>query len=307
MRFSLSTPAMILYPAIMSAWEPDAGGPEILRYAKAADGQRWSLLTIPEHVFMPSEMVEVMGARFPEAMTAAGVVAGATERIRVMPYILVLPYRNPLMLAKQIATVDFLSGGRFVLGTAVGHLEREFELLGVPFSERGKVADESLEAMKIAWTSDSPSFSGRYFSFDGIAFEPKPVQEPHPPIWIGGNSKPAMRRAAKYGDGWLPWLVPVDELPACVEYLKQQPGFEAKADRFEILMPLSALQVEDYSHQELGETQLLSGRDEILKEVEVQRQAGVTISHIVPPRTASLEQLLEWIEWFDQTIIPQCS
>jgi probable F420-dependent oxidoreductase len=304
MKFALATPALILYPPIMSPWEPAAGAPEILRVARAADAAGWHWLTIPEHVVMPDEMAPVMGKRFPEAVTAAAVLAGATERIRLLTYVLVLPYRNPLMLAKQIATLDFLSGGRITLGTAVGHLEREFDLLGVPFKERGTLTDEYLLAMKELWTNPTPSFAGAHVRFEKIAFEPRPVQRPHPPILIGGNSRPAMRRAARLGDGWLPWLVTREQLPACLSYIREQPGFAERRGPFEVLMPLAPLNVEDYSHRELGESRQPRERQEIVDEVGRLREAGATAVQVVPPQTRSVEHLVEWITWFAREIFP---
>jgi probable F420-dependent oxidoreductase len=305
MKFAFGVPALILYPAIMSPWEPAAGGAEILRIARHADALGFDWLTIPEHIVMPRDMVEVMGARFPEGLTAAAVLAGATERVRLLTYVLVLPYRNPVLLAKQIATLDFLTGGRITLGTASGHLEREFATLGVPYAERGARTDEYLRVLKELWTNPTPSFHGRFVEFDEIAFEPRPVQQPHPPIFIGGNSRPAMRRAAAFGDGWLPWLVTREQLPGCLAFLRDQPGFAARADTFEVVMPLASFQIEDYTHREVGTTHLPARRDEIVDEIGRLAAAGTTVTQVVAPRTASLAQLLEWMTWFAEEVLPQ--
>lgn len=304
MKFALGMPALILYPAIMSAWEREASPADILRVARTADRLGFDWLTISEHIIMPSEMADAMGPRFPESLTAAAVLAGATERINLLTYVLVLPYRHPVTLAKQIATLDFLSGGRFTLGTGGGHLEREFEVLNVPFAERGKRTDEYIAAMCELWTSDEPSFHGQFVQFDGVVFEPKPIQKPHPPILIGGNSRPAMRRAARVGDGWLPWLVTREQLPGCLAYIRDQPEFGARARGFEVVMPLATYQIEDYSHREVAQTHLHSGRQEIVDEIGLLREAGTTVTQIVPPRTASLGDLLDWLEWFAQEIRP---
>jgi len=246
----------------------------------------------------------VMGPRFPEAVSAAALLAGATERIKILTYALVLPYRHPVMLAKQISTLDFLSGGRILLGAAVGHLEGEFRILNVPFEERGAMTDEYLRAMKELWTSPDPTFRGRYVRFEDIVFEPRPVQKPHPPILMGGNTRLAMRRAAALGDGWLPWLVRREALPGCLSYIREQPGFAERRARFEVVMPVSSLEVADYSHEIRGETRLLSGREELLEEINLLREAGATAVQVPPPRTSGVEQLLEWTEWFAAEIIP---
>jgi len=221
--------------------------------------------------------------------------------------VLVLPYRNPVILAKQIATLDFLSGGRITLGTAAGHLEREFDVLKVPFGERGALTDEYIRAMKELWTSPEPSFQGRYVQFDNIVFEPKPVQKPHPPIFVGGNSRPAMRRAANLGDGWLPWLVSREQLPAALSYIYEQPGFRERGRPFEVVMPLASLNVEDYSHRELGKTRVPRSRDEIIEEIGRLKEAGATATLVAPPRTRGVEQFLEWTEWFAREVVPACA
>ena len=304
MKFALATPAIQNYPAGMAPWEPGAGGAEVLRFARTADKLSWDWLTVPEHVLMPAEMVDMMGDRFAEGIATSAVLLGATERIRLLTYVLVLPYRHPVMLAKQIAAMDFLAGGRFTLGTAVGHIEREFEILNVPFKERGRMTDEYLQAIKECWTSERPQFEGEYVRFSDIAVNPKPPQQPHPPIFIGGNSRAAMRRAAVHGDGWIPWLITAEELPECIDYMRAQPEFEAKADRFEIVMPTTSYNVEDYSHEEMGETRIAAERDEIMRDIEKLQKAGITVAQVMPPRVETFEQCLEWVEWFDSDIIP---
>jgi probable F420-dependent oxidoreductase len=304
MKFALGLPAMMLYPPVMSEWEPGATGADIVRLARAADELGFDWLTIPEHMIMPLEMAGAMGARYPDALSAAALLAGVTRRIRVLPYVLVLPYHHPVVLAKQIATVDFLSGGRFTLGTGSGHLQREFEILAVPFHERGARTDEYLRAMKELWTSPTPTFQGRYVQFERIVFEPKPVQQPHPPIFIGGNSRAAIRRAATFGDGWVPWLITREQLPARLAYLREQPDFRDRPRPFEVVMPLATFQVEDYTHRAVGATQMPLGRDAIVEEIGVLQSAGGTAVVVNPPPTRSVEHCTEWLEWFAREIIP---
>jgi alkanesulfonate monooxygenase SsuD/methylene tetrahydromethanopterin reductase-like flavin-dependent oxidoreductase (luciferase family) len=166
------------------------------------------------------------------------------------------------------------------------------------------LSDEYIQAIRELWTSAEPSFKGRTVQFENVVFEPKPVQKPHPPILVGGNSRPAMRRAARLGDGWLPWLVTREELPGCLSYIHDQPGFAGRQRPFEVVMPLAPLNVEDYSHRVLGETRLPHERDEIVEEVGLLGEAGATVTHVVPPRTRSIAQLLEWTDWFGREVIP---
>ena len=140
-----------------------------------------------------------------EQLTLLSFLAGQTSKIRLVTSVLIVPHRNPLVAAKTLATLDVLSKGRLVVGIGVGWMKEEFEALGLPpFEERGAVTNEYLRIFKELWTNDSPSFSGKYCSFSGINFLPKPVQKPHPPLWVGGESMAAVRRAAQLCDGWYP-------------------------------------------------------------------------------------------------------
>jgi len=174
-------------------------------------------MAFPEHIVAPRAYTSVHPSSetgrlpamtkgyFLDSLTVMTYVAAVTTKPRLMPTVMVVPYRPAVMTAKMLATMDVLSGGRVTVGCGVGWLEEEFEALGTPpYVERGKVTDEYLRAFKELWTSDNPSMSGDHVSFSDIVFEPKPAQNPHPPIFIGGESAPAMRRIVEHGDGWFP-------------------------------------------------------------------------------------------------------
>lgn len=140
-----------------------------------------------------------------EPLSALHFLAGCTQRVRLGTDVLILPYRHPVLTAKVLATLDVLSGGRVILGVGAGWMREEFEALGLStYAERGAVTNEYIRLFKELWTKDEPIFQGRYYQVSGIGFQPKPVQRPHPPIWIGGHTGPALRRAATLGDGWIP-------------------------------------------------------------------------------------------------------
>ena len=168
-------------------------------------------ILVPRNIVSPypyTESGEFPGSPSGESMeqlTLLAFLAGQTSRIRLVTSVIIVPHRNPLVAAKALATLDVLSGGRLVVGVGVGWMREEFEALGLPpFDERGAVTDEYIRAFKELWTSDAPHFEGKYVSFDNISFLPKPVQKPHPPIWVGGESRPALRRTAELADGWYP-------------------------------------------------------------------------------------------------------
>lgn len=140
-----------------------------------------------------------------EQLTALTFIAGKTKNIRILTSVMVVPYRAPVLTAKIIATADVLSQGRVTVGVGAGWMAEEIEAIGAPpFAERGRVTDEYIKIFKELWTSDDPKYEGEYARFSDLHFKPLPVQKPHPPIWVGGESKPALRRTARLGDGWYP-------------------------------------------------------------------------------------------------------
>jgi probable F420-dependent oxidoreductase len=168
-------------------------------------------IIVPRTIASPYPYSE--GGRFPgatpgeamEQLTLLSFLAGQTQRIRLVTSVIIVPHRNPLVAAKALATLDVLSRGRLVVGVGAGWMKEEFVALGLPpFEERGAVTDEYIRAFKELWTSPNPSFQGSYCSFSELIFLPKPLQKPHPPIWVGGESPRALRRTAELADGWYP-------------------------------------------------------------------------------------------------------
>ena len=196
---------------------PGSTPENLARVARRAEELGFDSAFVGDHVVIPDSFIseypysatgEFTGAASGEwldQLTVLTYVGAKTERIRLGTGVLILPHRNPVVAAKILATMDVLSNGRLIVGVGVGWLREEFEALGLPpFAERGAVGNEYLLAFKELWTQEDPSFQGKYCSFANIRFEPKPVQKPHPPIWVGGESGPALRRAAALGDVWHP-------------------------------------------------------------------------------------------------------
>jgi len=304
MKFVIFPPGLIQYPPHTQAWEADVGVAEVARVVRAADALGYDYLTMPDHIGIDVEHAKVMGPRWPEALTMLGWFAAITERISMYTSVLVVPYRHPLLIAKAFATVDWLTGGRLALGVGVGHSDGEFDALGVSFADRGRISDEYLRAVKELWTQEAASFHGEYVDFTDIICDPRPVQRPHPPIFVGGNTKAAMRRAATLGDGWYPWTVEPGDLPAAIEYMHDQPGLRDHPRPFEIVMPLSRLNVDDVTHVDKGETVVPVSREAILDELGTLRDAGTTIVTTAFGATSSLEDYLERIAWFAEEIMP---
>jgi probable F420-dependent oxidoreductase len=185
--------------------------------AQAAEGLGYDAVWVSDHVVVPARIESPypyspdgrfrLGPTAPyfEPLTALTYLAGCTRRIRLGTHVLILPYRNPVVMAKEIATLDVLSDGRVDLGIGVGWMREEFEALGYDYFERrGAVTDEQLRLMKRLWSEETPSFEGEFYRFEPLGAHPHPRQRPNPPIWVGGHTRAALRRTARLGDGWLP-------------------------------------------------------------------------------------------------------
>jgi probable F420-dependent oxidoreductase len=196
---------------------PMAEPATMARVARLGEELGFDYVTLTDHIALPDTSVPGYpysesgafyspdpGRRF-ELLTATAWVAAKTEHIRLVLAVLVVPHRPAVLAAKMLSTLDVLSGGRLTVGVGAGWLQAEFDaVVTTPFAERGAVTDAYLDAFRQLWTEDKPRIENKYVRYDGLVMEPKPVQKPHPPIWVGGESGPSMRRAARVGDAWYP-------------------------------------------------------------------------------------------------------
>jgi hypothetical protein len=217
---------------------------------------------------------------------------------------MVLPYYHPLAFAKALSTIDVLSGGRLDVSIGVGHAVREFEVLDVAFDERGAITDEILEATLALWTEEKPTFHSRHFDIEGLAFEPKPVQTPRPPIYVGGNSKPALRRAARY-EGWQPnpTTFSVEEIPPLLDYLRSQPDFADKEDTFDLCWVGTVPGVDRPAFGDLSDSGRSGHRDQILERLAYLQTYGITSTSVPIPVTRSLAEYIDYVTWFSDEVI----
>lgn len=174
------------------------------RWAQLAEALGYHFVMISDHVAVTSDVHSQYPAPFYDPFIALAWLAGVTQNLELGATVIILPYRHPLLTARMATNIDQLSRGRFILGVGVGWAKQEFQALGVPFEQRGAIANEYLAVIKKCWTNDVVSHDGRYVSFREVHTGPRPVRSPHPPIWVGGRSEAAMRRAARYGDAWHP-------------------------------------------------------------------------------------------------------
>jgi probable F420-dependent oxidoreductase len=204
----------------------------MLGLARAAEQAGLDSVWTGEHVVLPSPRVPPSPAEPETPMldpaVALAYVAAETTRIRLGTGVIILPQRNPIVLAKELASVDVVSRGRLIFGLGSGYLEPEFRAIGAPFSQRGAVTDEAIRVLKALWTMERPAFEGRFFRFAGIDAYPRPVQRPHPPIVVGGMSEFGARRAARFGNGWYGFLTDLEATRRSLGWIR---GFIAEGLR----------------------------------------------------------------------------
>ena len=298
--------------------EPDA----LADIAKLGDRLGFYCMVMPDHILQPNQVNstypysltgDILAAgqsgdgEWPEQVTTLAWLAGITERIRLVTSVMIIPYRNPILTAKMLSTLDMLSKGRLILGAGVGWMEEEFELLNTePFAERGAVTNEYLRAFIELWTNDNPKFEGKYVNFSDITFLPKPVQKPYPPIWIGGQSKPAIRRAAQIGDCWHP----VGAIPAAplepeelAENLVLLHQYAEKAGRDPATIQVSVKAPLYDAGDSSGPRRRFSGSpDEVRQDVQTYADVGVT--HLIFDfRTADPKQTEDRMTRFAEEVM----
>ena len=196
---------------------PLANFNDISHLVRTGEELGFTTVAVSDHIVVPTKIDSIypynesgeyegrVSGEYLEQLTTASVIAAITSKLRILTSVTILPYRNPVLTAKILATIDVLSNGRLTVGCGTGWMKEEFEAMKAPtFEERGSVADEHIKIFRELWTNDQPTYKSNYYDFHDISFLPKPVQNPHPPIWIGGESAPALKRAAAFGDCWYP-------------------------------------------------------------------------------------------------------
>jgi probable F420-dependent oxidoreductase len=204
----------------VAEWETRAGPEELARIARVADESGYFYLGVCDHTAIPRRLADAMSTVWYDTTATLGWLAALTTRTHLLSHVLILAQRHPLRAAKELSTLDHLSGGRLIVGVGAGHVPEEYELLTGQFAERGRHTDEAVSALALAFTAEFPELPGPRFPASGMGVAPRPVRQPRPPIWIGGSSPAAIRRTAALGDGWLPQGTRRRDLPEQIARLR---------------------------------------------------------------------------------------
>jgi len=282
----------------------------VAEMARAAEAAGFDAVYVTEHPFPSDEWMASGGHHALDPFVALSFAGAATHRLRLQTNLCVIPYRNPFLTAKSVASLDRLSGGRVVLGVATGYLEGEFEALGVRFDERNELADEALLLMKEAWTGRTVVADGVHWRARGNTMLPRPAQDPHPPVWVGGNSRRAVRRAVELADGWAPMpnaaataqrrhspaLETIGELRARLDYLREHAAVVGRTEPITVAFSLGGLSVPE-AHGE---------GDEYLVDVAGQlAEAGVSYLYGGVARADTRAQFLEEVARMGESLVPR--
>jgi probable F420-dependent oxidoreductase len=238
-KLAIATPVVTNVGGAALGWEMDASIEDIGRVAEVADRLGYHHMTCSEHIGLPSSETARRGARYWDPLATFGYVSARTTQIRFATMTLVLGYHHPLEIVKRYGTLDHVSGGRLILGLGVGSLKEEFDLLGVPFDDRGARADDALRALRAVLPTNEPTYDGEFYSFSGLTVDPCAVQS-HVPFWIGGRTKRSLRRAVTLADGWSPFYVSIDTAAQWLQTFDVPAGFELVMPAEDPLDPVGA-------------------------------------------------------------------
>jgi probable F420-dependent oxidoreductase len=284
-------------------WEAEAGPEDLLGIARAADRAGFDYLATCDHVGIPRRLAAAMSTVWYDPVATLAFLAAATASVRLLSHVAIVGLRHPLLTAKQYATVDHLSAGRLILGVGAGHVQEEFEALGVGFRQRGAVLDECVDALRAALGPDEfPEHHGKLYDFEGLGQRPRPAQD-RVPLWGGGSSPAAVRRAALKGDGWLPQGDPRDRLPAQIARIRELRERAGVHGPFTVGAITEALYV-GTPRWDVGRRTLTGDPEELAESLRAYRAMGVHQIQ-VRFRSRSRSELTDQIAAFGAGVAPE--
>jgi len=283
-------------------WEFGLGGADIARAVRVADDLGYWKVMVGEHFIMPTSHLALSGDHHMHAVTALSFVATSAKRMRLSSSVTILPLLHPIVQAKMWATLDWLSGGRAVAMIGVGWLQDEYQVLGVPFHERGRLCDEYVAAMIELWSSVEPRFEGKYVSFSNLTMAPKPLQEPHVPLWFGGDADNVLKRVARWGSGWSPFMTAPEKIPERLDFIRSQRDYHGRP--LEVSFPLMALNVGE-AHAVISDPRARGtwNAQQIIDQCHWLEGLGVTETIVSLPPLQDFEAYLDRLRWVAEEVM----
>jgi probable F420-dependent oxidoreductase len=292
-RFGIQLPVQAQSKLMAQEWEHSAGPQEILAVAQAADTNGFDYVSVCDHVAIPRDLAPRMTTVWYDTVATLSWLAGVTQQVRLASTVYILAYRHALLTAKAFSTLDTLSGGRAVLGVGAGHVEAEFAALGVPFHQRGRITNESITAIRAAFAEEWVGDIGQ---------SPRPVQPGGPPVWVGGSTRPALRRAAELGDGWLPQGPPAQGMAAAIDEIQQMRDAAGRSEQPFAMGGMASLYVGEPTWDVGPWT--VSGKPDALADA-IAEQARIGVTHVqlrFPSRSSS--ELVNQVTAFGAEVLP---
>jgi probable F420-dependent oxidoreductase len=326
MKFGVHLPGTS--PVSRVRWDGPMTARAIADVSKKADALGFDLVAAPDHIVLPEAIRHFVGPKWYDGIATLSYIAGMTKRVRLLTSITVLPWRSPFTIAKAVATLDVLSGGRMIFGVGVGHLKAEFEALGVPYSARGPRFEEAVGLIRRLWTEEAVTHHGRFYHCDEMVLDPKPVQQPVP-MWVGGNT----RREAIWGftiaEGWLPFAVPARTLREQTEHARKiGGGSNANGKSFDLVTAIRQIHLGDEPIQQPSaedidqraregqseyyrriaarnlDSSTLRTVEEVVGEIDKVKSVGAT-GCMVNFRCREPQEFLEGMDWFAEKVMPR--
>jgi alkanesulfonate monooxygenase SsuD/methylene tetrahydromethanopterin reductase-like flavin-dependent oxidoreductase (luciferase family) len=289
--YGIQLPIQAKSKTFVADWELSATPADLARVTRTADEHGYFYVAVCDHIAIPESLASTMGTYWQVSMTTLSWLAAQTERTALLSHAYVLPYRHPLIAAKEFATLDYLSGGRAIVGIGAGHVEAEFDALGVDHARRGKLVEEKLPPLIEALEHEF---------VNGLGAQPRPVQTPRPPVWIAGSSPAAIRRAATYGDGWLPQGPSNAEMVAKLQSIREEHG---RADRPMMIGDITPFLYVGTPSWDVGEGTLSGPPGDIAEQILADTADGVNQLQ-VRFRSRSVDEQCEQMAAFATEVAP---
>jgi probable F420-dependent oxidoreductase len=299
--YGMQLPVQTLTRTLVDPWEDAATVDDLVAIAQRCDARGYDFVGVCDHVAIPdNEYASKMTTTWYDTIATLGFLAAHTDDVRLLSVVWIAAYRHPLQTAKSFGTLDHLSGGRAILGAGAGHVEAEFEALGVDFATRGKRLDETLDAVRGAFADTYVSHHGEFYDYDDVGVAPAPVAEL--PIWIGGSGKAAWKRTGRIGDGYIPMGNGKDQYPEIVATIGEAAAAHGRADAtFDIgYMPPWAYLLGDVPD---GVVAMMGGIEPLAEDLREARAAGANTFHL-KFRARDLPEYLDQVDAFAEQVVP---